>query len=146
MGFRFPAEIVGHAVWLYYRLALSFRGVSELRLARGVVVSHETIRQRTRKFGQAYANGPRRRRPRPGDRWYLDGMVVKINGVRHFLWRAVDQDGVCLDVLVRRRRNAKAAKKCSVAAQGPAVRTSGARDGQASTPAGRRNASAQRTG
>jgi putative transposase len=90
---------------------LSFRDVSELMLARGVVVSHETIRQWTGKFGQTYANGLRRRRPRPGDRWHLDEVVVKINGVRHYLWRAVDQDGVCLDVLVQRRRNAKAAKK-----------------------------------
>jgi putative transposase len=111
VGFRFPAEIISHAVWLYYRFALSFRDVSELMLARGVVVSHETIRQWTRKFGQTYANGLRRRRPRPGDRWHLDEVVVKINGVRHYLWRAVDQDGVCLDVLVQRRRNAKAAKK-----------------------------------
>jgi putative transposase len=111
VGFRFPAEIISHAVWLYYRFALSFRDVSELMLARGVVVSHETIRQWTRKFGQTYANGLRRRRPRPGDRWHLDEVVVKINGVGHYLWRAVAQDGVCLDVLVQRRRNAKAAKK-----------------------------------
>jgi putative transposase len=111
VGFRFPAEIISHAVWLYYRFALSFRDVSELMLARGVVVSHETIRQWTRKFGQTYANELRRRRPRPGDKWHLDEVVIKINGVQHYLWRAVDQDGVCLDVLVQRRRNAKAAKK-----------------------------------
>jgi putative transposase len=78
VGFRFPAEIIGHAVWLCYRFALSFRDVCELMLARGVVVSHETIRQCTRKFGQTYANGARRPRPRPGDRGYPDGMVVKI--------------------------------------------------------------------
>jgi putative transposase len=98
-------------VWLYYRFALSFRDVSELMLARGVEVSHETVRQWTRKFGQDYANGLRRRRPRPGDKWHLDEVVVKINGVQRYLWRAVDQDGVVLDVLVQRRRDARAAKK-----------------------------------
>ena len=110
-GFRYPGEIIGHAVWLYFRFALSLRDVSELMLARGVVVSHETIRQWTQKFGQDYANALRRRRPRPGDKWHLDEIFVKINGVGHYLWRAVDQDGVVLDVLVQRRREAVAAKK-----------------------------------
>jgi putative transposase len=68
-GFRFPVEIISHCVWLYYRFPLSLREVEEMMLARGVTVSHETIRQWTGKFGQAYANGLRRRRPRPGDRW-----------------------------------------------------------------------------
>jgi hypothetical protein len=67
-GFRYPVEIISHAVWLYFRFALSLWDVSELMLARGVVVSHETIRQWTRKFGQDYANALRRRRPRQGDR------------------------------------------------------------------------------
>jgi putative transposase len=111
VGFRYPVEIISHAVWLYFRFALSFRDVSELMLARGVVVSHETIRQWTRKFGQDYANALRRRRPRPGDKWHMDEVFVKINGVGHYLWRAVDQDGVVLDVLVQRRRDAVAAKK-----------------------------------
>jgi putative transposase len=111
IGFRYPVEIISHAVGLYYRFALSLRDVSELMLARGVIVSHETIRQWTRKFGQDYANGLRRRRPRPGDIWHLDEMVVKINGVQQFLWRAVDQDGVALDILVQPRRNAAAAKR-----------------------------------
>ena len=75
------------------------------------MVSHETIRQWTQKFGQDYANALRRRRPRPGDKWHLDEIFVKINGVGHYLWRAVDQDGVVLDVLVQRRRDAVAAKK-----------------------------------
>ena len=110
-GFRYPVEIISHAVWLYFRFALSFRDVSELMLARGVVVSHETIRQWTRKFGQDYANALRRRRPRPGDKWHMDEVFVKINGVGHYLWRAVDQDGIVLDVLVQRRRDAAAGKK-----------------------------------
>jgi putative transposase len=110
-GFRYSGEIISHAVWLYFRFALSLRDVSELMLARGVVVSHETIRQWTQKFGQDYANALRRRRPRPGDKWHMDEIFVKINGVGHYLWRAVDQDGVVLDVLVQRRRDAVAAKK-----------------------------------
>jgi hypothetical protein len=80
-------------------------------LARGVAVSHETVRQSTRKLGQDYTNALRRRRTRPGDTRHPDEVVITINGQRHYLWRAVDQDGVCLDVLVQRRRNAKAAKK-----------------------------------
>ncbi len=80
-------------------------------LARGVVVSHESIRRWCEKFGQAYANGLRRRRSRPGDKWHLDEVYVKINGITHYLWRAVDQDGNVLDVLVQSRRDAKAAKR-----------------------------------
>ena len=71
-GFRFPAEIISHCIWLYYRFPLSLREVEEMMLARGVTVSHETIRQWTGKFGQAYANGLRRRRAQPGDKWHLD--------------------------------------------------------------------------
>ena len=68
-------------------------------LERGVVVSYETIRRRCDKFGQAYANRLRRRRARPGDKWFLDEVFVRINGVQHYLWHAVDQDGTVLDVL-----------------------------------------------
>ena len=85
-GFRYPVEIISHCVWLYHRFPLSFREVEEMMLARGVVVSHETIRQWCRKFGQTYANGLRRRRPRPGDKWHLDEVFIKINGKTHYLW------------------------------------------------------------
>jgi putative transposase len=98
-------------VWLYFRFPLSFREVEELMLARGVLVSYETIRRWCAKFGQAYANGLRRRRPRPGDKWHLDEVFVKINGELRYLWRAVDQHGNVLDILVQSRRNAKAAKR-----------------------------------
>src|SRR5215213_7099388 len=108
---RFPPAIIGHAVWLYFRFALSYRDVSELMLARGVVVSYEAIRQWCRKFGQTYANGLRRRRPRPGDKWHLDEVFITINGQQHYLWRAGDQDGNVLDILVQRRRNTAAARK-----------------------------------
>ena len=104
-------EIINHCGWLYFRFPLSFREVQELMLARGVVVSHESIRRWCEKFGQAYANGLRRRRARPGDKWHLDEVFVKINGTIHYLWRAVDQDGNVLDVLVQSRRNGEAAKR-----------------------------------
>ena len=110
-GHRYPDEIIAHCVWLYHRFPLSFREVEELMLQRGVVVSYETIRAWCAKFGQAYANQLRRRRPRPGDKWHLDEVFVKINGAQRYLWRAVDQHGNVLDVLVQSRRNAVAAKK-----------------------------------
>jgi putative transposase len=110
-GFRYPVEIISHCVWLYHRFPLSFREVEEMMMERGVVVSHETIRQWCQKFGQTYSNGLRRRRPRPGDKWHLDEVFIKINGKTHYLWRAVDQDGTVLDILVTSRRDAKAATR-----------------------------------
>jgi putative transposase len=108
---RFPVEIISHAVWLYFRFCLSFRDVEELLSERGIRVTYEAIRKWCRKFGQPYANQLRRRRPRPGDKWHLDEMVLTIKGERHYLWRAVDQEGTVLDILVQRRRNKRAAKK-----------------------------------
>jgi DDE domain len=99
-GHRYPLEIINHSVWLYFRFSLSFREVEELMLARGVVVSYEWIRRWCAKFGQGYANQLRRRRPHPGDTWHLDEVFVKINGITHYLWTAVDQHGNVLDVLV----------------------------------------------
>jgi hypothetical protein len=108
---RFPAEIISHCVWLYFRFSLSFRYVEEMLAMRGVSLSSETVREWCLKFGQTYANGLRRRSPRPGDRWHLDEVLLKINGRLHYLWRAVDQDGDALDTLVQSRRDKKAAKK-----------------------------------
>jgi putative transposase len=108
---RFPGEIINHAVWLYFRFPLSHRDVEELLFVRGVIVSYEAIRKWCRKFGQPYANQLRRRRPRPGDKWHLDEVFITINKERHYLWRAVDQDGTVLDILMQRRRDKKAAKK-----------------------------------
>ncbi len=110
-GFRYPQEIISHAVWLYFRFSLSYRDVEELLAERGIIVSYETIRQWSRKFGQVYANQLRRRRARPGDKWFLDEVFLKINAKTHYLWRAVDQYGNVLDVLVQSRRNKAAAKK-----------------------------------
>ena len=110
-GFRFPSEIISHAVWPYFRFSLSFRDVEELMAQRGIVVTYETVRQWCLKFGQTYANELRRRRPRCGDKWYMDEVVLTIGGKQHYLWRAVDQDGNVLDILVQSRRNKKAAKR-----------------------------------
>ena len=98
---RFPVEIISHAVWLYFRFCLSFRDVEEILFERGVGVTYEAIRKWCRKFGQQYANQLRRRRPRPGDKWHLDEVFLTIKGERHYLWRAVDQDGNVLDILVQ---------------------------------------------
>jgi putative transposase len=108
---RFPAEIISCGVWLYYRFCLSYRDVEELLFVRGVIASYEAIRQWCRKFGQGYANQLQRRRPKPGDKWHLDEVFLTIHGQRHYLWRAVDQDGPILESLVQRRRATKAAKK-----------------------------------
>ena len=108
---RFPAEIISHAVWLYFRFCLSYRDVEELLFTRGVIVTYEAIRKWCRKFGQSYANQLRRRRPQPGDKWHLDEVFLSISGKRYYLWRAVDQDGHILEILVQRRRDEAAAKK-----------------------------------
>jgi putative transposase len=108
---RFPTEIISHCVWLYFRFALSFRDVEEMLAMRGVSLSYETVREWCLKFGQLYANGLRHKSPRPGDRWHLDEVFLKINGRIHYLWRAVDQDGDVLDILVQSNRDKKAAKK-----------------------------------
>jgi putative transposase len=110
-GFRYPVEIISHCVWLYHRFPLSFREVEEMMLERGVVVTYETIRQWCGRFGQTYANGLRRRRARPGDKWHLDEVFIKVHGKTHYLWRAVDQDGTVLDILVTSHRDAKAATR-----------------------------------
>ena len=110
-GHRFPAEVISHAVWLYFRFPLSLRMVEEMLAARGLIVSHETVRQWALKFGQDFANQIRRRLPAAGDKWHLDEVQLKIKGKRHWLWRAVDQDGIVLDVLVQSRRDKQAAKR-----------------------------------
>src|SRR3954465_11247904 len=109
-GYRFPGEVISHAVWLYFRFPLSLRMVEEMLAACGLIVSHETVRQWALKFGQGFANQIRRRLPCAGDKWHLDEVVLKIAGQKHWLWRAVDQDGIVLDILVQSRRDKRAAK------------------------------------
>src|SRR4051812_45639709 len=110
-GYRFPGEVISHAIWLYFRFPLSLRMVEEMLAARGIDVSHETVRQWARKFGQGFANQIRRRLPRPGDKWHLDEVCLMIRGKKYWLWRAVDQTGLVLDVLVQSRRDKRAATR-----------------------------------
>ena len=108
---RFPAELISHAVWLYHVFSLSLRDVELILAERGVVVSYESIRRWCLKFGASFANNLRRRRPRPGDKRHMDEVFIRIHGEQRYLWRAVDQNGVVLDVLVQSRRDATAAKR-----------------------------------
>jgi putative transposase len=108
---RFPPEIIARAVWLYFRFPLSLRLVEEMLLERGIVVSYETIRRWARKFGPDYTKRFRRKPARSDDIWHLDEVVITIAGRKHWLWRAVDQDGYVLDEIVQTRRNTKAAKR-----------------------------------
>ena len=108
---RFPASVIVHAVWLYARFTLSFRDVEEMLAERGVDVSNETVRRWFLKFGRLIASNLRRSRPQPSARWHLDEMVIKIRGRRHWLWRAVDDEGEVLDFLVQPRRCAKSARR-----------------------------------
>ena len=102
-GYRYPAEIISHTVWMYFRFTLSYRDVEEMLAARGILVSDEAIRQWCLKFGQGFAHELHRRAPRRGDKWHLDEVYFSINGQRYYLWRAVDQDGYVLDILVQPR-------------------------------------------
>jgi putative transposase len=111
MRHRFPPAVIAHAVWLYVRFPLSLRLVEEMLLERVIVVSYETVRCWAKKFGRDYAGRLRRKPPRASDVWHLDEVVVTIGGRKHWLWRAVDQDGYVLDEIVQSRRNTKAAKR-----------------------------------
>ena len=106
-----PAEVIQHAVWLYHCFSLSLRDVETILATRGVVVSYESIREWGLRFGRQFANELKRRRPRPGDSWHMDEVFIRIGGKQHYLWRAVDQDGHVLDILVQSRRNTRAAKR-----------------------------------
>jgi putative transposase len=106
---RFPSEIISHCVWLYFRLTLSYRDIEEMMAARGVVLTYETVRDWSRKFGGIYAKRLRSKAARRGDHWHMDEVYLSINGERQILWRAVDQDGEVLDVLVQPRRDKQAA-------------------------------------
>ena len=110
-GYRFLSEIISHAVWLYHRFGLSFRDVEDLLAERGITVSYETIRQWCQAFEPDYARRLRCRRERMGDTWYLGELFVTIQGRRQYLWRAVDQDGDVIDILVQPRRDRHAAAR-----------------------------------
>jgi len=109
-GYRFPPAIISHAVWLYHRFCLSFRDVEDLLAERGIIVSYETIRQWCRKFGPEYARRLKWKQGRLGDTWHLDELFVTIQRRRRYLWRAVDQDGDVIEILVQPRRDRRAAE------------------------------------
>ena len=108
---RFPPEIIQHAVWLYYRFNLSHRDIEDLLAVRGIVVSYESVRLWCNKFGPKYARRLKRRHQGFGDTFFIDEVFVKIGGIQHYLWRAVDQDGEVVDVFLQSRRDGKAAKR-----------------------------------
>jgi putative transposase len=110
-GYRFPPDVISYAVWLYYRFPLSLRMVEELLAARGIGATYETVRCWAETFGLAIARRIRSTAPARGDKWHLDEVVVTIKGRKHWLWRAVDQHGAVLDVLVQSRRDKAAAKR-----------------------------------
>ena len=108
---RFHPDVIRRAVWMYFRFNLSFRDVEELMIERGVEVSFETVRRWVDKFGSTYAKRIRSRSESPSPVWHLDEVYTKINGKMVYLWRAVDDEGTVLDVVVQRRRNTKAATR-----------------------------------
>ena len=107
---RFPMTIIQHAIWLYHRFPLSYRDVQELLHQRGIQVSHETLREWSIKFGPLFAEELWHREPRRGSRWSLDEVCTSVDGIRHWLWRAVDEHGFVLDILLQRHRDTEAAK------------------------------------
>jgi putative transposase len=110
-GHRFPSEIISYAVWVYHRFCLSFRDVEDLLAERDILVSYEAIRRWCRKFGPDYTIRLKKKQGRLGDTWYLDEVFVRINGQQQYLWRAVDQDGDVIDILLQSRRDQRAAER-----------------------------------
>lgn len=110
-GHRFPAEIISYAIWAYHRFCLSFRDVEDLLAERGIIVSYEAIRRWCQKFGPGYARRLKRCEGRLGDQWHLDEVFIRINGRQYYLWRAVDQDGDVIDILVQLHRDQRAAER-----------------------------------
>ncbi len=111
-GYRYPKLVIGHAVYLYHRLPISYRDVQELLFKRGIDVSHETVRAWCVKFGPDLAEALRQRKPKQGRFWHLDEMRIVLGGITHWLWRAVNEHGEVLDVLLQKTRCKGAAKRC----------------------------------
>jgi transposase-like protein len=112
---QFPPDVIRHTVWLYLRFTLSLRDVEEMLAERGLDLTYETVRRWVGKFGPQFARELRKRRSRPTGRWHLDEMVVMIAGKRHWLWRAVDNEGEVLEILVQSRRDTRAAVRSPLA-------------------------------
>ncbi len=109
--YRFPPAIIQYAVWLYYRFNVSHRDIEDLLAQRGIIVSHESIRLWCNKFGTKYARRFKKKHQGYGDTFFIDEVFLKIDGIQHYLWRAVDQDGEVVDVFLQRRRDGKASKR-----------------------------------
>ena len=109
--YRFPAEIIQYAVWLYYRFNLSHRDIEDLLAERGINVTYEAIRLWCNRFGSIYATRLKRRHQGYGDTFFIDEVFIRIDGKQHYLWRAVDQDGEIVDVFLQKRRDGAAAKR-----------------------------------
>ncbi len=113
-GHRFPADIISQVVWLYFRFSLSYRDVEEMMARRGIQLTYETVREWCAKFGPYYAEELRRRnQAKLGAKWHLDEVFLKIRGVQHYLWRAVDQNGAVIDIFVQPKRDGIAAERFS---------------------------------
>jgi putative transposase len=110
-GHRFPASIISHAVRWYFRFQLSLRDIEELLFERGVTVRYETIRRWREKFGAGFAHRVKVARCKSGSTWHLDEMFITLRGEPYLLWRAVDEHGVELDILLQKRRDKSAAKR-----------------------------------
>lgn len=108
---RFSPVIIQYAIWLYFRFTLSYRDVEELLAERGIDVSYETIRRWVEKFGKQYAKRLRMNRPKPSSTWHIDDVFLKINGKQKYLWRAVDDEGEVLEILLQSKRDKRAATK-----------------------------------
>ena len=124
-GFCFPAAVIEQAVRLYDCFSLSLRDAEIILAARAVVVSYQSIREWGLRFGRQSANTLKRRRPKLGDKWHLNGVFIGIRGKQHHLWRAIDQHGPVLVILVQSRRNTGASKRFSRKMLRPAIRAKG---------------------
>jgi putative transposase len=107
--YRYPAEIISYAIWMYHRFNTSYRDIEEMLRYRGILVSYETVRTWSNKFGKSFADVIKKKEPKPTDKWHLDEMIIQMNGVKFILWRAVDSNGHELDVFLQKRKNKKAA-------------------------------------
>jgi IS6 family transposase len=110
-GFRFPREVIAVAVRWYLRYGLSYRDVEELLAERGVTVDHVTVYRWVQRFTPEFIEAARLCRHAPGDRWFADETYVKVAGRWTYLYRAIDQHGQVIDVLLSARRDLAAARR-----------------------------------
>ena len=107
--YRYPAEIISYSIWIYHRFNTSYRDIEEILRYRGILVSYETVITWSNKFGKSFADAIKKKEPKPTYKWHLDEMIIKMNGVKFILWRAVDSNGHELDIFLQKHKNKKAA-------------------------------------